>query len=224
MAGRVGFFQRAFLFIWAMITLVLVFVLFLLMSEMAQQGRTVLDTSPAETVRQDSQAATAAGASTAPRPSQVALYFTSPSGDGLVAEERELLLGESTVQNCRMLLDALIKGPRDHAPVMPTETQVRGVYLINGTELVIDFTSDLLFGLPRSTSAEALMAYAVVNTVTQNAAAGPEDAPVRSVRFLVDGAPPQESIGQFEGHLNFSVPFSRHADWLPTNERSASRS
>jgi len=224
MAGRVGFFQRAFLFVWAMVTLVLVFVLFLLMSEMAQQGRTVLDTTPAETVRRDSEVPTAARESGTPTPIRAALYFTDASGRGLVVEERELPLGESTVQNCRMLLNALISGPRQHAPVMPTETQVRGVYLVDGTELVIDFTSDLLFGLPRSTSAEALMVYAVVNTVTQNAAAGPEDAPVRSVRFLVDGAPPKESIGQFEGHLNFSVPFNRQADWLPTSEGSASRS
>ena len=68
---------------------------------------------------------------------------------------------------------------------------MRGIYLLEDGELVVDFSGEIVSEHLRFSSAamECLMIYGVVNTLTQDALRGPEDLPVRRVRFLFEGRP-----------------------------------
>jgi len=143
---------------------------------------------------------------------EILLYFASPKGAALVAEPRRIELSERTVENCRKILAALIEGPRDLlAPVLSPSTSVRGLYLLPGGELVIDFSRELEMGHIRSASAELLMVHAIVASLTQpgiNTRAGER---VGSVRFLFAGSPP---TGAFPSHIDLSEAITPDLNWI----------
>jgi len=132
-------------------------------------------------------------------------------------------LSEDTIENCRIAIKAMIQGPRGVlARVLPENTQVRALYMLESGELVVDFSHELR-GLKSerkaSTSSEGLMAFSVANTLTQPALAGSGDAIVESVRFLMEGSPlPQ---GPFPGHIDLSEPIRPDARWNKLPEKTA---
>lgn len=149
---------------------------------------------------------------------EVDLFFADGEGRRLVAEKSRITLGGSIEENCRRALEALVKGSQGVlAPILPSSTKVRGVYLLPGGELVIDLSIDVETELKkyRSASVESLMVYGVVNTLTQPILKNGKDDAIASVRFLIEGAPPRES---FPAHLDLSLPVVADPSWIATNQ------
>lgn len=206
------FFTRILLVVWAMFTLTLLCSVALLGYEITRLGGSPFEVpaGPAEPPA-PSQPPESAGATV-----EIKLYFTAADGRLLVPERRRMALSDFTVENCREALDALVRGPRDLlTPILPESVKLRALYMIEGGELVIDFSRELVLDHKKSASAEALMVYGIVNTLTQRTLAGRRDGAAQKVRFLVEGAPPGEA---FPSHIDLREPVSPDPRWILTWE------
>lgn len=200
-------FRRVFFAIWGMATLILFATVALLVVEMARRGQ-----NPLTIVSENSLP---------PKPEQrttdqtadyrnVALFFTNPNGHNLMAERRSIRITTSTAENCKRALQELMAGPRaELLPIVPQETNVLATFLLDG-RLVINFTRDIRFGTLKSASAEALMIYGVVNTVSQPDLLGDDGKRITSVQFLVEG---EVQSGQFPAHYDLSEPVTPDPQW-----------
>ncbi len=207
--------KRLLLTLWAMATLVLIFVLGLLINEMIQSGGNPLSAiSPEQdelpTTRVEPQDWRLGLQGTR----EIALYFVSEDGHWLAPEGRTIEYRGRTVENCREALHGLITGPENAplTPLLPGQTQLRALYLREDGELVIDLSSEALIAQqgPKSAEMEALFAYGIVNTMTQEALRGEDEMTVQTVRFLFDGAPPQD---KFPAHLDLGAPLAQDRRW-----------
>ena len=210
--SRRRFFRRIILSVWAAITLILLFCVALLLNEMSRQGVEMPDLSAA-------LPQTASTSQPSLRPTQsirsANLYFADPDGTSLMSESADIALSNSTVVNCRTLVERLIEGPRslDRLPIIPASVTLRGIYLLEQGELVIDLSREIAQDLPDGALAEGLFVYSIIGTVTQQSAAG-EEGPVRSVRFLFEGAPQD----RFPKHIDASAPIMPEPSWFSTSE------
>lgn len=194
--------------VWALFTLVLFFCVALLVREMMRSGR-----DPLEAVRAPSPKIPAAGADTPATslgPREIEIFFASADGRTLAPEKRAIECGNSTIENCRAALSALIAGSQTGlTPLLPPNAKTRALYMLPEGELVIDFSSEVKMAHARlkSASLEALFAYGVTETVSQSVLQGTEGGSVRRVRLLFDGEP-QDT---FPAHLDVGGPL-RMAD------------
>lgn len=206
--------QKFFLSLWAMATLVLLFVVILLIREIAANGGEPasafqLDDAPA---RQSEAPAPSRASSLGER--EIQLYFAAADGRSLKAESRVLPFTESTVDNCRTALHALIQGPQSEAsPVLPASVGVKAVFLRSDGELVINFTRELQTEHTRSSSAalESLLVQGVVQTVAQNALQNTREVKVRRVRFLIEDEVPSDA---FPAHIDLRDAVAPDGQWL----------
>jgi hypothetical protein len=201
---------------WAMATLVLFFCVILLVWELVRQGAdpmAALRATPAANTPAE-PAPVAAPAREPGLPREISLYFAAPDRAALVPARASIPFAENLVDNCRAALAALAAGPGDALlPVLPPDTGLRAAYLLEGGELVLDFSRELLTAHTQVKSAglEALLIYGVVQTLTQPALAPEGSAPVQRVRFLVEGAAPPEA---FPAHFDLSAPVAPDRRWV----------
>ncbi len=216
-AEKTSVFRQLFLTLWAMTTLVLCFVVGLLINEMLKGGTDPMAAfvpameEDTDTIHQAASEINALGTKAA------VLYFTDGDGRWLTPEPLTIEFKNHTVENCRTVLNDLLKGPQSELlfPVLPEQTEVRALYLRPDGELIVDLSSEMLTAQnrPRSAEMEALMVYGIINTLVQPDLQGPEDVAVRTVRFLFDGATPQES---FPSHLDLSASLEPDLHWTRT--------
>jgi hypothetical protein len=205
--SRKLFFRRAAMSLWAVLTVVLLFMVILLVGEMAKLGHDPFEI-PERAVRQANQGTTVGDVH------EFRLYFSSPDGRLLMDEIHRMPRSEFTVENCRALLSALIDGPRGNLlAVVPNETAIRGMYMVDGGELIVDLSREVGQAIGNSASAEALMTYGIVNTLTQPGVRGRDSGQdeVRRVRFLFEGSPPSDG---FPRHVDLTDPIVRNEEWL----------
>ena len=122
-------------------------------------------------------------------------------------------MGAYTQDNCRKVLEALISGPQgDLAPILPPTSKLRGVFLLESGELVVDFSQELRTDAtrPRSAHAEAMMVYGLVNTIAQQEVLGDQGGGVRQVRFMFYGSPADDT---FPEHMDLSSPVKPDPQW-----------
>ncbi len=140
------------------------------------------------------------------RESRVYLYFVEPGGRYLTGEIRNIEHPEDTLVFCRMLLEALIKGPGRGAaagpliPVLDPEARVLGVYTDGAGTLYADLSGNAFLSHPKGVRSELLTVYAIVNTLIVNA----DD--VDRVSILLDGSEAET----FAGHIDISNPANAH--------------
>ncbi len=207
--------RSLFLSFWAMATLILVFVVILLIRDIASNGRDPLGAFSIAEEEQPQPQRTAPSRNTLTGEREVQLFFGANDGRHLLAESRQLPTGDSTVENCRTALEALIKGPlTDGTAILPPTVNVKALYLLPHGELVINFSRELQAEYTRSDSAaaEALFVQGVVHTVIQSSLQNNLDPNVRKVRILVEDAPPTEA---FPAHIDLSEPVAPDVQWLP---------
>jgi hypothetical protein len=197
---------RVLLSVWAFVTLVLLLCVVLLAVEMTRQGHDPL--AAVQGTKPDAPVPAPTVESGASK--EVTLFFAGADGRDLVAQPARIEITDSTSENCRHALEALIHGPgAPLTPLLPASTKIRGLYLLESGTLVADFSMELEAELKRvrSASVESLLIYGIVNTLTQPAlqAAHENAVPVtvKSVRFLIEGAPPRET---FPAHADLSLP------------------
>lgn len=126
----------------------------------------------------------------------VRLYFESPQML-LEAETRNVALPESPAGAIPMVVRELMKGPSKPplGRVFPTDTVVRGAYLLPGGTVIVDLGgATLTQGWGTGSHDELISAYALVQTLTANFA----DA--RRVRILLNGTPAET----LAGHVSLS--------------------
>lgn len=194
-AERQDIVRRFLLSLWGMATLVLLFSVVFLAYELATG-----DSVDVPFASDRFNATAGASDDALARSKRVRLFFANPQQFSLVPEYRDIEIGDHTVQNCRLVLQELILGPREAlGPVLSPSTQVRGMYLLENGELIIDFSRDLEAGLVSSATAELLMIQGIASSLSQSEIRGEDGPAVRSIRFLFEGAPPQS---RFPVHLD----------------------
>lgn len=206
---------RLALTLWAMVTLILCFVVALLVNEMIKAGADPFSAFQPETDGLPEPAPHDFPGTASLGTREISLFFASEDGHGLHPESVTIEFSGRTVENCRRALQALIAGPRQDFlfPLLSDQTRPRALYLREEGELVVDLSSELLLDQhrPRSAEMESLMIYGIVNTMMQEALQGEDEKRVHAVRFLFDGVPPQES---FPAHLDLGAPLVQDLRWM----------
>jgi len=201
--------------VWGLVTLVLFFVVGLLVNEMIQSGQDPLDSLRSVSPEEPSEQRTAARPTTALGEREIQLYFADEEGRHLQPVVVTMEYRDSTIENCKMALELLAKGPSGGAgvPVLPPGVRARAMYLLNNGELVIDFSRELMTELSRrkSASIEALMVQGVLHTLTQRALQTRGESAVRRIRFLIEGSTPPDN---FPAHLDLSDAQEPDSSWI----------
>jgi len=207
--------RRFGLMIWAWATLILCFVLVLLVNQMLSEGRVPLDALETDT---DAMPETAEHVQTSQESygtREVSIFFAAEQGHVLATESSVIEYTPRTVENCRRALQQIIAGPKQEflLPLLPEQTRIRGLYLKQDGELVVDLSTEMLLAhhRPRSAEMEALMAFGIVNTMMQPQLQGEDGMTVKQVRFLFDGAVPQEL---FPAHIDLGDPLVQDKRWV----------
>ncbi len=207
--------------LWGVATLILAICVGLLLYGRAEEGESGFDLSLAKSPEARSVPMLEDGGPTESR--DVHLYFADPNAIRIEAETRSIAYVGDTIDNCRNALQALIEGPRGGLiPVVPEGTKIRGVYLLEGGELVVDFSRELELSkvesatgqqvaLISSATAELLMIRAIVATLVQPQLKAADDRPIRKIRFLLEGSPPQD---KFPAHIDLSDPVEFDVGWI----------
>lgn len=191
--------RAAFYSLWGVLTLVLLFGMVYLYIRLGQQENEMDVTAAAARATASSPEETPVGN----RPT-VRLYFANPSALRLAPEDHAVALTDSTLQNCRAAINALIAGPTEGAaPTLPSSAHIRALYLLDSGELVVDFARDIDVPALHSAGAEWLMIQSLACTLTQPGLRGANDRQVSSVRFLFEGSQSGES---FPSHIELAGP------------------
>lgn len=212
-ANRKDALRTFFMAVWGLFTLVLLFIVILLWREMLAQNMDLL-ASVRNVEVETSVTPTRARATATLGQRDVLLYFATGDGEALLPVTQSIEMTDSTTENCRATLGALIQGPDSeaHTSILPNTTRIRALYLLRTGELIVDFSRELLEQQNLSSaSMESLMAFGVVNTLTQGALQAQGDTPVRSVRFLIEGSPPAEG---FPAHIDLNDALGPDQRWV----------
>jgi spore germination protein GerM len=149
-------------------------------------------------------AATAAPAEPAPK-IRARLYYLAEDGLHLQSADREVLVGSSTVDQARNLIDALLEpAPEPLLSVIPSDTKLRNIYITPEGVAFVDLSGEVRSGHPGGALAELFTVYSVVNTLADNLPA------VTAVQILIDG----READTLAGHVDLRRPLPRSARWV----------
>jgi hypothetical protein len=165
------------------------------------------------------------GASTAVEPAaapatpkiRARLFYVSEDGLRLIALEREVPFGESTLAQARRIVEAQLERPA--APLVsavPEGTKLRAIYLGSAGDAFVDLSRDVTSAHTGGALDEILTVYSIVNALTTNLSA------VRTVQILVDG----HEVDTLAGHVDLRRPLPRGASWVlepPSREPAVQR-
>lgn len=128
----------------------------------------------------------------------VYLYFAERNRPYLKTEQRILSSPDNPVSLGRMILEALIKGPRrGMRRTLPADTELRALYVTKDRVAYADFTQEISEHHPGGSQSEFLTIYSIVNSLILNI---PE---IEKVKILIEG---QESL-TLAGHIDLTLPF-----------------
>jgi spore germination protein GerM len=128
----------------------------------------------------------------------VHLYFTDKSNSFLTAEERRLVHSDDPVEFAKIIIQALIDGPRKgHMRTIPQGTTIRALYVIREGTAYVDISNTIKNSHPGGITSELFTIYSIVNSLILNV---PE---INAVKILIGGS---ESM-TLAGHIDLSSPF-----------------
>jgi hypothetical protein len=140
---------------------------------------------------------------------QATLFYVSEDGLALVPTGRNVLYGETPVEQARRLIEAQIAdAPPGLVSAIPSGTTVRAVYLTDSQEAYVDLGGAIATGHPGGSLDEALTVYTIVNALTVNL---PE---VTAVQILIDG----REVDSLRGHIDLRAPIARASGWIQTEK------
>lgn len=132
----------------------------------------------------------------------ISLFFTDETGKNLVLEEREI---SKVTGIARATMEELIKGPHQATlkPTLPVNTQLLDINIRPDGLAIVDFSSDLVEGLPASATDEELAVYSIVNTLTQFPT-------VNRVELRIEG----KRVDTLLGHVNIEDELIRNTSLI----------
>jgi spore germination protein GerM len=143
---------------------------------------------------------------------RIHLYFGDPEHDLLAAEVRTLAFPDSLVERARVIIDALIEGPKGPlTQTVPPETKILAVYLAEGV-IYVDFDQAITDNHPGGTLSELLAIYSLVNTLCLNM---PD---IEAVKILIAG----REAKTLAGHIDIRFPI-RPNMLMVASQRSSTR-
>jgi spore germination protein GerM len=158
---------------------------------------------PAQPARPAAAATAGAGVAEGRR-IKAALYYIAADGVRLDAAQRDVAYAESTPDQARRILEAMLEPPPPGLlSAIPAGTALRGVYLGDGGAAYVDFTGPIRANHPGGSLNELLTVYAIVSSVTANLPA------VTAVQILIDG----READTLAGHVDLRRPLPPSALW-----------
>ena len=128
----------------------------------------------------------------------VHLYFSDKSNSFLSAEERVLFHSDSPAEFAKIIIEALIDGPRKQfMRTIPKGTTVRALYVIRDGTAYVDISNTIRDAHPGGIKSELFTIYSIVNSLILNI---PE---IDAVKILIGG---RESM-TLAGHIDLNFPF-----------------
>lgn len=130
---------------------------------------------------------------------EVNLYFASSDADKLAVEKREILKQSNQIEEMKMVVDELIRGPRNKnmTQTLPPQTKLRSLFVdFNEAVAYLDFTESLVEYSAGGSTGEILSVYSLSNTIIDNF---PE---VKQIKILISG----EEKQTLDGHIDLTRP------------------
>jgi len=128
----------------------------------------------------------------------VHLYFSDKSNSFLTAEARTLYHSDSPAEFAKIIIEALIDGPRKQLmKTIPEGTTIRALYVTRDGTAYVDISNTITDSHPGGIKSELFTIYSIVNSLILNI---PE---IDAVKILIGG---RESI-TLAGHIDLSFPF-----------------
>lgn len=160
--------------------------------------------APATTTR-----ASAAPSTTAPLPPgrkiKARFYYVGDDGMRLVAVQRDVLFGESTVEQAREIITMQIAPVAEPlVSAIPPGTKLRALFVSERGEAYVDLSREMSSAHPGGALNELLTVYTIVNALTANLPA------VTAVQVLVDG----KEVDTLAGHVDLRRPLAENLAWV----------
>ena len=128
----------------------------------------------------------------------VHLYFSDKSNSFLTAEERNLFHSDNPVEFAKIIIEALIDGPRKgHMRTISAGTTIRALYVTRDGTAYVDISNPIKDSHPGGIKTELFTIYSIVNSLILNI---PE---IDAVKILIGG---REAM-TLAGHIDLSFPF-----------------
>jgi spore germination protein GerM len=126
------------------------------------------------------------------------LYFSDRDNQFLIAEDRHMVMPEHPVEKGRLIVEALIEGPRNGlVRTIPEDTLINAFYLSDDGTAYVDFSETIKDGHPGGSHTEYLTVYSIVNSLVFNV---PE---IERVKILIGGG----EAKTLAGHIGLQSPF-----------------
>lgn len=128
----------------------------------------------------------------------VHLYFSDKSNSFLTAEERTLYHSDNPAEFAKIIIEALIDGPRkEFMRTIPAGTTIRALYVTRDGTAYVDISNTITDSHPGGIKSELFTIYSIVNSLILNI---PE---IDAVKILIGG---RESM-TLAGHIDLGFPF-----------------
>jgi spore germination protein GerM len=128
----------------------------------------------------------------------VHLYFADRNNSFLKAEERDLFQSNNPTEFGKVIVEALIDGPRTGLMrTIPDGSKLKAFYITADGTAYVDMSDDVKEGHSGGVKSELFTIYSVVDSLILNI---PE---IDAVKFLING---KESM-TFNGHIDLRFPF-----------------
>lgn len=141
---------------------------------------------------------------------EVKLCFPSQDSDYLIVESQKIARMATPVEQAKLIIEALIKGPKsvNLVSAISEGTHLRGLELKNNCAYV-DFSQELIDNHPGGSSAEVMTIFEIVNTLILNL------KEIKRVQILVEG----KMIETIAGHIDTSGSFRLKYSLLRESDR-----
>jgi len=132
------------------------------------------------------------------------LHYVAADGLRLAAAERDVLYAESTSEQARRIVEALLEpAPAGLASALPPGTALRGLFVGERGDAYVDFNGSLRTNHPGGSASEILTVYAIVSALTVNLPA------ITSVQILIEG----HEVDTLAGHVDLRRPLPNAPQW-----------
>lgn len=147
-------------------------------------------------------ASTAAATDT--RKIRATLFYVAEDGLRLVGVDREVPYAESTVDQARALVEALLAPVQEPlAQAVPAGTTLLTLFVTEKGEAFVDLSAEIVAKHSGGALDELFTVYAIVNTLTVNLPA------ITQVQILVAG----KEVETLAGHLDLRRPLAKNLQW-----------